>query len=116
MWCPSAVLSCDEVIPKRRSHRRTRCATPFPASGSTARPRRRPSSTRACCPTAASTRSGAPPPKTPSGPAGMVLTVDFTLDGQRFQGLNGGAGFNFNEAVFFILEIDEQIGGRPHWG
>ena len=30
------------------------------------------------------------PADTPSGPAGMVLTVDFTLNGQHFQGLNGG--------------------------
>ena len=30
------------------------------------------------------------PAETPSGPAGMVLTVDFTLAGQQFQGLNGG--------------------------
>lgn len=30
------------------------------------------------------------PTKTPSGPAGMVLTVNFTLAGQQVQGLNGG--------------------------
>ena len=33
------------------------------------------------------------PADTPSGPAGMVLTVDFTLAGQRLQGLNGGDDF-----------------------
>jgi predicted 3-demethylubiquinone-9 3-methyltransferase (glyoxalase superfamily) len=38
------------------------------------------------------------PADTPSGPAGMVLTVDFTLNGQHFQGLNGGPDFSFNEA------------------
>jgi predicted 3-demethylubiquinone-9 3-methyltransferase (glyoxalase superfamily) len=48
------------------------------------------------------------PSETPSGPAGMVLTVDFTLGGQRFQGLNGGPDFNFNEAVSFVLEVDGQ--------
>ncbi|MBA3307510.1 MAG: VOC family protein, partial [Chloroflexi bacterium] len=36
------------------------------------------------------------PAETPSGPAGMVLTVDFTLAGQKFQGLNGGPEFSFN--------------------
>ena len=46
--------------------------------------------------------------ETPSGPEGMVLTVDFTLDGQRFQGLNGGDDFKFNEAVSIVVECDDQ--------
>jgi predicted 3-demethylubiquinone-9 3-methyltransferase (glyoxalase superfamily) len=48
------------------------------------------------------------PADTPSGPAGMVLLVDFTLGGQRFQGLNGGPEFNFNEAVSFVIECEDQ--------
>lgn len=48
------------------------------------------------------------PADTPSGPAGMVLTVDFTLGGRRFQGLNGGPDFTFNEAVSFAIECDDQ--------
>jgi predicted 3-demethylubiquinone-9 3-methyltransferase (glyoxalase superfamily) len=48
------------------------------------------------------------PADTPSGPAGTLLTVDFTLDGQRFQGLNGGPEFKFNEAVSFVLECEDQ--------
>ena len=48
------------------------------------------------------------PAETPSGPAGMVLTVDFTVAGQQFQGLNGGADFRFNEAVSFVIECDDQ--------
>ena len=48
------------------------------------------------------------PADTPSGPAGMVLTVDFTLDGQRFQGLNGGPEFKFNEACSFVIECEDQ--------
>lgn len=48
------------------------------------------------------------PAETPSGPAGMVLTVDFTLLGSRVQGLNGGPDFRFNEAVSFVLECDDQ--------
>lgn len=48
------------------------------------------------------------PADTPSGPAGMVLTVDFTLLGSRVQGLNGGPDFRFNEAVSFVVECDEQ--------
>ena len=48
------------------------------------------------------------PADTPSGPAGMVLTVDFTLNGQHFQGLNGGPDFSFNEAVSFVVECEDQ--------
>lgn len=44
----------------------------------------------------------------PSGKAGDVLTVDFTLAGQSFMGLNGGPEFKFNEAVSFIIECDDQ--------
>ena len=48
------------------------------------------------------------PADTPSGPAGTVLTVDFTLAGQHFQGLNGGDDFKFNEAISFVVECDDQ--------
>ena len=48
------------------------------------------------------------PADTPSGPAGMVLTVDFTLSGQHFEGLNGGPDFSFNEAVSFVIECEDQ--------
>ena len=48
------------------------------------------------------------PADTPSGPAGTVLTVDFTLKGQRFQGLNGGPQFHFSEAISFVLECEDQ--------
>ena len=48
------------------------------------------------------------PADTPSGPAGTVLTVDFTLAGQHFQGLNGGPDFHFNEAVSFVIECEDQ--------
>jgi predicted 3-demethylubiquinone-9 3-methyltransferase (glyoxalase superfamily) len=48
------------------------------------------------------------PADTPSGPAGMVLTVDFTLNGLHYQGLNGGPDFRFNEAVSFVIECEDQ--------
>lgn len=48
------------------------------------------------------------PAETPSGPAGMVLTVDFTLLGQRVQGLNGGPDFRFTEAISFVVECADQ--------
>lgn len=48
------------------------------------------------------------PAETPSGPAGMVLTVDFTVAGQRLQGLNGGPDFQFTEAISLVIECDGQ--------
>ncbi len=48
------------------------------------------------------------PVDTPSGPAGAVLTVEFTLSGTRFIGLNGGPGFPFTEAVSFQIECADQ--------
>jgi predicted 3-demethylubiquinone-9 3-methyltransferase (glyoxalase superfamily) len=45
---------------------------------------------------------------TPSGPAGTVLTVDFTLAGQDFQGLNGGPEFKFSEAISFSIDCADQ--------
>jgi predicted 3-demethylubiquinone-9 3-methyltransferase (glyoxalase superfamily) len=48
------------------------------------------------------------PADTPSGPAGMPLLVEFTLAGQQFQGLNGGPEFQFNEAVSFVIDCEDQ--------
>jgi predicted 3-demethylubiquinone-9 3-methyltransferase (glyoxalase superfamily) len=48
------------------------------------------------------------PADTPSGPAGMVLLVDFTLGGHRLQGLNGGPDFKFNEAISLVIECEDQ--------
>jgi predicted 3-demethylubiquinone-9 3-methyltransferase (glyoxalase superfamily) len=41
-------------------------------------------------------------------PAGMVLTVEFELDGQRFVGINGGPEFTFDEAVSFQITCETQ--------
>ena len=48
------------------------------------------------------------PADNPSTPAGAVLTVDFTLAGQQFTGLNGGPQFPFTEAVSFVIECEDQ--------
>lgn len=48
------------------------------------------------------------PAETPSGPAGMVLTVEFTLAGMPYVGLNGGPQFKFNEAVSFQIHCETQ--------
>ena len=44
----------------------------------------------------------------PSGKAGDVLTVEFTVLGQPFVGLNGGPAFKFDEAVSFQVFTDTQ--------
>jgi predicted 3-demethylubiquinone-9 3-methyltransferase (glyoxalase superfamily) len=51
----------------------------------------------------------------PSGKKGDLLTVDFTLDGQRFQGLNGGPDFTFNEAVSFVIDCEDQAEIDRYW-
>lgn len=48
------------------------------------------------------------PADTPSGPAGMVLTVEFTLAGNQYLGLNGGPTFRFTEAVSFQIACADQ--------
>ncbi len=48
------------------------------------------------------------PVDTPGCPKGEVLTVDFTLAGTSYLGLNGGPKFQFNEAVSFIINCDTQ--------
>jgi predicted 3-demethylubiquinone-9 3-methyltransferase (glyoxalase superfamily) len=48
------------------------------------------------------------PADTPSGPAGMVLTVEFTLAGTRFIALNGGPHYRFSEAVSFTIDCADQ--------
>ncbi len=39
---------------------------------------------------------------------GMVMTVEFELDGQRFVGINGGPEFKFDEAISFGIECEDQ--------
>jgi predicted 3-demethylubiquinone-9 3-methyltransferase (glyoxalase superfamily) len=55
------------------------------------------------------------PADNPSTPAGAVLTVDFTLDGQRFTGLNGGPDFTFNEAISFMIDCADQAEVDRYW-
>jgi len=47
---------------------------------------------------------------TEAGPreAGMVMTVEFEIEGQRFIGINGGPEFRFDEAVSFEIECETQ--------
>jgi predicted 3-demethylubiquinone-9 3-methyltransferase (glyoxalase superfamily) len=51
----------------------------------------------------------------PSTPKGAVLTVDFTVLGHRFIGLNGGPDFRFSEAISFEVECDDQAEVDRYW-
>jgi predicted 3-demethylubiquinone-9 3-methyltransferase (glyoxalase superfamily) len=44
----------------------------------------------------------------PSGKAGDVLTVEFTLAGRSFVGLNGGPEFPFTEAISLQIPCEDQ--------
>jgi predicted 3-demethylubiquinone-9 3-methyltransferase (glyoxalase superfamily) len=45
---------------------------------------------------------------TPAGKAGTVLVVAFTLAGQRFLALNGGARFEYTPAISFQVDCADQ--------
>jgi predicted 3-demethylubiquinone-9 3-methyltransferase (glyoxalase superfamily) len=51
----------------------------------------------------------------PNGKAGDVLTVEFTVLGQQFLGLNGGPEFTFDEAVSFQVFTDTQEETDRYW-
>ncbi|CAM5549837.1 VOC family protein [Streptomyces fumanus] len=48
-------------------------------------------------------------------PAGTVMTVDFTANGQKFVALNGGPQFTFTEAVSFQVMCDTQEEVDHYW-
>jgi predicted 3-demethylubiquinone-9 3-methyltransferase (glyoxalase superfamily) len=47
--------------------------------------------------------------------AGMVLTVDFLLDGQRFTAINGGPEFTFDEAISLLVDCADQDEVDYYW-
>lgn len=51
----------------------------------------------------------------PSGKEGEELTVEFTLLGRPFFGLNGGPAFRPNEAVSFQVMTDDQAETDRYW-
>ena len=40
--------------------------------------------------------------------AGLVMTVEFELDGQRYVAINGGPEFEFNEAISLEIRCESQ--------
>jgi predicted 3-demethylubiquinone-9 3-methyltransferase (glyoxalase superfamily) len=51
----------------------------------------------------------------PNGKAGDVLTVEFTILGQPFLGLNGGPGVEYNDSVSFQVFTDTQEETDRYW-
>jgi predicted 3-demethylubiquinone-9 3-methyltransferase (glyoxalase superfamily) len=48
------------------------------------------------------------PADTPSGPAGSVQVVEFTLAGQQFMAINAGPLDPFNHAISFVVNCEDQ--------
>jgi predicted 3-demethylubiquinone-9 3-methyltransferase (glyoxalase superfamily) len=55
------------------------------------------------------------PVDTPSGPAGSVKVVDFTLLGQRFQAMSAGPLDPFNHAISMVVVCDDQAEIDRYW-
>ena len=49
------------------------------------------------------------------GTPGEVVSAVFTLDGQRFVGINGGPQFPFTEAVSFLVACRDQAEVDYYW-
>jgi len=47
--------------------------------------------------------------------AGMVLTVEFVLDGQQFTAINGGPDFTFDEAISMLITCADQDEVDYYW-
>ena len=51
----------------------------------------------------------------PSGKAGDAITVEFTVMGRSFSGLNGGPMFTPNESVSFMIVTEDQAETDRYW-
>ena len=51
----------------------------------------------------------------PDGKEGNELTVDFTVLGRAFSGLNGGPNFKPNESVSFMVVTEDQAETDRYW-
>lgn len=53
--------------------------------------------------------------ESPSGPAGSVKMVDFTLFGQPFQAMSAGPHHEFNDAISLSVLCDDQAELDRYW-
>jgi predicted 3-demethylubiquinone-9 3-methyltransferase (glyoxalase superfamily) len=51
----------------------------------------------------------------PSGPAGSVTIVQFTLFGQPFQAMAAGKHHDFNDAISMVVSCDDQAELDRYW-
>ena len=49
------------------------------------------------------------------GPVGQAVVVEFDIEGQAFQALNGGPAFSFTEAVSFVIDCGSQDEVDRYW-
>jgi predicted 3-demethylubiquinone-9 3-methyltransferase (glyoxalase superfamily) len=50
-----------------------------------------------------------------AGPQGKVMTVEFSLNGQKFVGLNEGPGHPHTDAISFVVECETQKEVDYYW-
>ena len=55
------------------------------------------------------------PTESPSGPAGSVKVVNFTLFGQRFQAMTAGPHHDFNDAISIVVLCEDQGELDRYW-
>ena len=55
------------------------------------------------------------PADSPSGPAGSVKVVEFTLFGQKFIAMSAGPLDDFNHAISFMVHCDDQAELDRYW-
>jgi predicted 3-demethylubiquinone-9 3-methyltransferase (glyoxalase superfamily) len=49
------------------------------------------------------------------GEPGSVLAVEWTVNGQKFVGINGGPQFHFDEAISFQIHCEDQAEVDHYW-
>lgn len=60
-------------------------------------------------------RVSALPTDSPSGPAGSVEVVEFTLFGQAFKAMSAGPHHEFNDAISFMVDCESQAEVDKYW-
>jgi predicted 3-demethylubiquinone-9 3-methyltransferase (glyoxalase superfamily) len=55
------------------------------------------------------------PTESPSGPAGSVDIVEFTLFGQPFSAMSAGPHHNFNDAISLMVHCESQAELDKYW-
>jgi predicted 3-demethylubiquinone-9 3-methyltransferase (glyoxalase superfamily) len=55
------------------------------------------------------------PTDSPGGPAGSVVTVEFTLFGQGFMAMSAGPHHEFNDAISLLVYCEDQAELDKYW-